>query len=508
MMTIRDLLKATKPEHDYPAGLIHPYWARKPINITELLIKELSKPGDVIMDPFMGSGTSLIAALRLDREAVGSDLNPISNLLVSTVLSSVHSYENLYRVLTEAFEDWGMYAIELYKTTDHLCVERESFDVEGTYIGGQFKLVENEVKLKPIVGNKLKGKVTSKIYAAYSLKSSELNLSTPLNFSNIEFVENTRIAVHNGVTASDFFTDRNKSFINHCLQYISEGGFAAEERNLLKLFLSSMLPLLRLSDKKASSQWPYWRPKKQLTSRNPLVALNKRHKAFIEFLSWSQEELANGKTKAISYNIPAEQLVDTVIEQGTVDLIITDPPYADHAPYLEYSDFYWSIIDETRTKDLWQYEIVKTNAVGRTADSDDYDVRMMNSFKSILRGLKEGGYFAFFYLDKSIKHWKTIKNSITESGCLFEDVIAIPRQRRSMKAVTSPGKTLDGDLIVICKKNSYKSVPQETMTLNEVLGQLSEGTYFDKFAEFIKIYLTNEVTGIDAKAQKDISRII
>ena len=508
MTTIRDLLKAKKPEHDYPAGLIHPYWARKPINIIELLIKELSKPGDVIMDPFMGSGTSLIAALKLDREAVGSDLNPISNLLVSTVLSSVNSYESFNRVLVEAVKDWGTYAIELYKTTDHLCVERESFDVEGSYIGGQFKLIENEVKLKPIVDSKLKGKVTSKIYATYSLKNSELNVSNPLNFSSIEFVENTRIAVHNGVTASDFFTDRNKSFINHCLLYISEGEFATEERNLLKLFLSSMLPLLRLSDKKASSQWPYWRPKKQLTSRNPLVALNKRNKAFIEFLSWSQDELSKAKTRAVSHNIPAEQLVDTVIEQGSVDLIITDPPYADHAPYLEYSDFYWSIVNETRTKDLWQYEIVKTNAVGRSADSDDYDVRMMNSFKSILKCLKEGGYFAFFYLDKSIKHWKTIKNSINESGCLFEDVIAIPRQRRSMKAVTSPGKTLDGDLIIICKKNSYKSEYQETITLNEVLGQLSGDTYFNKFAKFIKIYLTNEVTGIDAKAQKDISRII
>lgn len=133
---------------------------------------------------------------------------------------------------------------------------------------------------------------------------------------------------------------------------------------------------------------------------------------------------------------------------------------------------------------------------------------MMNSFKSILKGLKDDGYFAFFYLDKNIKHWKTIKRSIIESNCVFEDVIAIPKQRRSMKAVTSPGKTLDGDLIVICRKSASKLKNQRKITLDDALIQLSEGTYFDRFAEFIKIYLVNEVTGIDEKIEKDISRII
>ncbi|CAR46179.1 TPA: hypothetical protein SMT48_000859 [Proteus mirabilis] len=505
---LKNLLKATKPNHDYPAGLIHPYWARKPINITELLVEKLSNPGDLVVDPFMGSGTSLIAALKLNRRTIGSDLSPISNLLVSTILSTTDSSTHLKGILSSAFEEWRSYAIEIYKTTDGLCVERESFNVEGSYVGGNFRLVNCEVKIKPIVNNNLKGKVLICDNIIYSCKDDELNITNPLDFERIEFVENTRIAVHNGVKASDFFTNRNKSFINHCLLYIRKTEFTESERNFLKIFLSSMLPLLRLSDKKASSQWPYWRPKKELTSRNPIVALNKRNKAFIDFLNWSEKELAETQCTHETFNVPADRLIDIALEDSTVDLIITDPPYADHAPYLEYSDFYWSIIDETRTKDLWKFEIVKTNAVGRNIDSNDYDIRMMNSFKSILKGLKDDGYFAFFYLDKNIKHWKTIKRSIIESNCVFEDVIAIPKQRRSMKAVTSPGKTLDGDLIVICRKSASKLKNQRKITLDDALIQLSEGTYFDRFAEFIKIYLVNEVTGIDEKIEKDISRII
>ncbi|MFB2648087.1 DNA methyltransferase [Shewanella mangrovisoli] len=508
MKNLRDLLEANKPEHDYPAGLIHPYWARKPINITEILIESLSSQGDLVLDPFMGSGTTLIASLKLDRDTIGSDLNPISNLLVKTILSSIHSSEKFYQLLSAAYNEWSNFAIKLYETVDGLCVERESFNVKGSYINGEFSLLKCEAKLKSIVNKQLKGKVTVQTDIEYLCKDSEINYSTPLDFDSIMFVENTRIAVHQGVKAADFFTDRNKAFINHCLLYIKESKFTEAERDFLKLFLSSMLPLLRLSDKKASSQWPYWRPKKQLTSRNPLVALSKRYKAFVEFLNWSKDELSQTSGLAKTFNAPAESLVEGALEEESVDLIVTDPPYADHAPYLEYSDFYWSIIDETRTNELWQFEIVKTNAVGRSTDSNDYDLRMKNSIKSILKSLKKEGYFAFFYLDKSIKHWKTIKQSIIESNCFIEDVIPLPKQRRSMKAVTSPGKTLDGDLVIICKKSTSIVEKQTEISLDEVLIKLSNGTYFERFAEFIKIFLTNDVSGIDQKNEKDISRII
>lgn len=43
----------------------------KPIDLIQHLIKIFSKPGDVVLDPFMGSGTTAIAALKSDRKCVG-----------------------------------------------------------------------------------------------------------------------------------------------------------------------------------------------------------------------------------------------------------------------------------------------------------------------------------------------------------------------------------------------------------------------------------------------------
>jgi DNA modification methylase len=45
-------------------------------SLAERLIKYFSYPGDIIFDPYCGSGTSLISAQKLNREWIGVDLNP------------------------------------------------------------------------------------------------------------------------------------------------------------------------------------------------------------------------------------------------------------------------------------------------------------------------------------------------------------------------------------------------------------------------------------------------
>ena len=47
----------------------------KPINIIENLVKISSVEGDVILDPFVGSGTTCVAAKRLGRKYIGFEIN-------------------------------------------------------------------------------------------------------------------------------------------------------------------------------------------------------------------------------------------------------------------------------------------------------------------------------------------------------------------------------------------------------------------------------------------------
>ena len=53
---------------------LHPW--QKDLSWAEFFIKHLTRKGDIILDPFMGSGTTLEAAKRLGRYSVGIDINP------------------------------------------------------------------------------------------------------------------------------------------------------------------------------------------------------------------------------------------------------------------------------------------------------------------------------------------------------------------------------------------------------------------------------------------------
>ena len=52
------------------------YPAEKPTEVAEVLIGQSSEKGDVVADPFMGSGSVGVAAARLGRRFLGNDLNP------------------------------------------------------------------------------------------------------------------------------------------------------------------------------------------------------------------------------------------------------------------------------------------------------------------------------------------------------------------------------------------------------------------------------------------------
>jgi hypothetical protein len=54
------------------------YPTQKPLELLERVIAVSSNPGDVVLDPFCGCGTALVAAQKLDREWVGIDVTYLS----------------------------------------------------------------------------------------------------------------------------------------------------------------------------------------------------------------------------------------------------------------------------------------------------------------------------------------------------------------------------------------------------------------------------------------------
>jgi site-specific DNA-methyltransferase (adenine-specific) len=51
---------------------LHP--TEKPLPLMRYLVEKLTRPGELILDPFMGAGTTLVAARQLGRRAIGIEL--------------------------------------------------------------------------------------------------------------------------------------------------------------------------------------------------------------------------------------------------------------------------------------------------------------------------------------------------------------------------------------------------------------------------------------------------
>jgi site-specific DNA-methyltransferase (adenine-specific) len=65
---VADIIAVPRVHRGYPA--------EKPPAVSEVLIAQSSRPGDLVADPFMGSGSVGVAALTLGRTFAGTDINP------------------------------------------------------------------------------------------------------------------------------------------------------------------------------------------------------------------------------------------------------------------------------------------------------------------------------------------------------------------------------------------------------------------------------------------------
>jgi adenine-specific DNA-methyltransferase len=67
---LRDVL-----EWRYTGNERHP--TEKPVWAMMLLVNAFSNPGDIVLDPFVGSGTTAVAAKQLGRRYIGIDIEPV-----------------------------------------------------------------------------------------------------------------------------------------------------------------------------------------------------------------------------------------------------------------------------------------------------------------------------------------------------------------------------------------------------------------------------------------------
>jgi 16S rRNA G966 N2-methylase RsmD len=79
---------------------MHTYWSKKPHDAIREYIKHYTKPGDLVLDPFCGSGGTVLSALMEGRKAIAIDRSPAATFITKNYCTPVSVIE-----LKKSFED-------------------------------------------------------------------------------------------------------------------------------------------------------------------------------------------------------------------------------------------------------------------------------------------------------------------------------------------------------------------------------------------------------------------
>lgn len=87
------------------------YPTQKPVALLERIIKSSSDPGDVVLDPFCGCGTTVAAAEKLERRWVGIDITHLAITLIKHRLRDTYGDDVEFEVVGEPVSDSGAEAL-------------------------------------------------------------------------------------------------------------------------------------------------------------------------------------------------------------------------------------------------------------------------------------------------------------------------------------------------------------------------------------------------------------
>ncbi len=143
-VTLRSNLDFHGTDGKYASHGWHPFPAKFPPQLPQFFIEQLSDVNDVICDPMLGSGTTLVEAVRLSRRAVGCDIDPLARMIAKAKLTPINAMQVLetgYSIVNAAKHDYEQNRDSLEKALS------KRFDVQtGEFINYWF-LQEQQLEL-------------------------------------------------------------------------------------------------------------------------------------------------------------------------------------------------------------------------------------------------------------------------------------------------------------------------------------------------------------------------
>lgn len=457
---------------------LHKYWGKKPIECLNFLIDKFTKEGDIVFDPFLGSGLVALESLKRNRNFIGIDINPIS-IELSKLMTNLPNYDKIKKAIFEIEKD--------VKDIINL-----SYLTSCNAVATHFLYKDDILQSVWSIGNKNKR-------IEHEPTEADLNILAhfdhykPRNIGEVKFYHNSRINTKVSMTISDLFTSRALYCIDVLIDSINK--FEPEIRRALLLVLTSASGQMskmvftitnrgittgKTSQKIEVGSWAigYWRPSvhfeinvwncfinkanrlikaMKLIESNPEVRMSNSLDDF--FKSNSNLCLTLGDSKSEIFKI----------KDNSIDLILTDPPHGDRIPYLELSSMWNAILN---LEPLYSDEIVVSNAKDRGKDLKQYNLDMEHVVTNLFRVLKQEGILALIFNATDLKYWDFLFNTdLAKWGISYVGCFPMNYSAASIVQDNRIG-ALKQDYVLIYCKGSTANIKKIVCDLSSVPGWL------------------------------------
>ncbi len=386
---------------------IHKYWSRKPFNLVEDCILTYSQKGQVVLDPFCGSGSTGLGTILNHRKYIGYDLNPTAIFITNSTLDLEFNCKEFSKELAKLETDIKRQIMDLYSCGN------DTYIIYGL-IG------KNTNDYNAVVGD-----------YAFSNKR-KIQITTELLFFEPTFPEDTYYPDENFPTkfykdrfsykgihkVSEMFTKRNLYALSILYNYIEEANF--KYKDLLRLAFSNTL--LHVSKLKSENVRPlsvnnYWLPD-DCIEENVIWRFLDRAKNVAEAKKQVIKRAKSNGVSSAKYELYNQSSINLEnISNNSIDYIITDPPYGDAIQYSELS-FMWNcwLKNTYQIKD----EVIINPEQNKGANEFKNQIHIF--INNAYRVLKENGKFTLCFQNKDVSIWLDMILHIKSIGFALEDI--------------------------------------------------------------------------------------
>ncbi|MFX0151598.1 MAG: DNA methyltransferase [Candidatus Hodarchaeota archaeon] len=487
MFDIKPIEQALPTSGHTSMYVMHKFFARKQEDVIRKYIQRHSKKGDLILDPFCGSGVMIGEALRLGRRIVGIDINPVSIFITKNTITALNTdriIKQFKQIEVSIKDDIN----KLYQTTCRKC-NKKVFAICYTWKDKSLMDVRYECPqhgriISPVNEEDLgllkkidKGEIPSffdedgKCLYWYPTNRLYYSDGTP-------FLKKERFN-----SVDEIFSQRNLIALAKLYARIIE----IEDLDLKEAFKFSFTSMTHLASRMTpvrpsrpfSSAWvqqSYWYCTNNMESnvwnlferaikgRQGLIkAKNSLPENFMDIKkSTSFDQLVEeNNQKYLLLNLSINDLKE--IKEESIDYVITDPPYGHSIQYGELLYMWGSWL---RLMDNFE-EIAKSEIINnprQKKDNEKYENMLREAFERIFQVLKPGRYCTVTFHNPSLKYRNILFRSVLLAGFEFEKIIYQPPPRASAKSLLQPFGSQKGDYFfrfkkpMRKKKMSYKPV--------------------------------------------------